>query len=576
MKTSLRRSVVRGSIWSKSSLAAALAAGLTLAFSAAALADSSDAKVTQTQAYSYLTMPQMAQTFTALHTGQLYQVDLYMGTNYYVVPTTVEIWNVTGGVPSSVYHFADGTAAATSVPGPLGVTLAWRHLTLSNRVPVMAGTQYAVVTHTNLNFYVRWGYTNSSNANFSGGKMFVRFYSNTYWSQVQTATSAFNFVTYVDTAASQPRPPAIAADRASASAAEGTVATMTGTYSDPNGGTVTLTTDHGKVTPQSGTGGAWSWSGDIWDEGAAPTSITVTATTAAGSTPVTFLLTIAGVNPVATITTDPVSIPEGSSLNLVGSATSPDPADQAAGFTYAWNVTKDGNAYSAGSGSSFSFGAGDEGLYVITMKATDDGGMTGTTTMTVVGTDVTPTATITGVTPADPTLTIVAPQETLNFAGAFSDPAQEPHSFRWDFGDGASSTSLSTSHAYAAAGTYTVTLTVADDEQVAGQATTKVTVQTPQQALSSMIAYVQSLSSLNKGQQNSLIAKLQAASDAYARGDNRAAHNQLNAFINELDADLKTGKISASAYNSLRADAHAIQGALGTYNRFVEWWPLAA
>lgn len=578
MKTPFRRGVVGGSTWSKWSLSAALAAALTITFSVVAQADSSDAKVTQTQLNSYLTMPQMAQTFTALHTGNLYQVDLYAGDNYYIIPTTIEVWNVAAGVPSNVYRFADGTPAATPVTNLLGVTLAWRQFKLASPVPVVAGTQYAVVTHTNLNFYFRWGYTNFSNANFAGGKMYVRFYSNTYWSQVQTGTSAFDFITYVNTAASQPKPPVVAADHAMSSAPEGTVPTMTGTFSDPNGGTVTLAADHGKVTPTTGTGGAWNWSGESWDEGGQPSPVTITGTNSAGlSTSTTFQVSVAGVNPVATISTDPTSIPEGSSLNLLGSATSPDAADQAAGFAFAWDVTKDGSPYSAGSGSSFKFGAGDEGLYVITLKATDDGGMTSPpASMTVVGAEVTPVAKINSVTPADPTLTIVAPQELLNFSGSFTDPAQESHSFRWDFGDGTSSTTLSSSHAYTAAGTYTVTLTVADDENVTGLATTKVAVETPQQALSSMIAFVQGLSSLNKGQQNSLIVKLQHASDSYGSGDHKTAHNQLNAFINELDADLKSGKISASAYNSLRADAHAIQGALGTYNRFVEWWPLAA
>ncbi|TME69345.1 MAG: PKD domain-containing protein, partial [Chloroflexi bacterium] len=275
----------------------------------------------------------------------------------------------------------------------------------------------------------------------------------------------------------------------------------------------------------------------------------------------------------------PPSLPEGSSLTFLGTATSPDPADQAAGFTYAWKVTKDGSPYQVSSGSSFNFSVADEGTFVISLQATDDGGMTSAPdSTTVIGAEVTPTATITGVTPVDPLLAsplIIAPSELLNFAGFFTDPAQESHSYRWDFGDGSSSTTLSASHAYTAAGTYTATLTVKDDEGTAGTATRTVTVQTPQKSIDVMIAYVKSLNTLNGGQQASLIAKLNAASDAIARGNNKTAGNQMSAFLNELDTDLKTGKISSTAFNTLRAEVHAVQGAIGTYNRFLEWWPLA-
>src|SRR5581483_11226035 len=47
------------------------------------------------------------------------------------------------------------------------------------------------------------------------------------------------------------------------------------------------------------------------------------------------------------------------------------------------------------------------------------------------------------------------------------------------------------------------------------------------------------------------------------------AHNQLNAFVNELQADVRTGRLSSAAASSLQA-------AMGTSNRLFEWWPLAA
>jgi len=136
-------------------------------------------------------------------------------------------------------------------------------------------------------------------------------------------------------------------------------------------------------------------------------------------------------------------------------------------------------------------------------------------------------------------------------------------------------TSLAASHMYASAGTYTVRLKVADDDGVTGETTMSVVVMTPQQAVGKLTTYVQGLSSLNKGQMNSLLAKLNAASDALARGDTTAANNQLNAFLNEVQAYVNAGKISPTTAATLRATVHAVQGALGTRNRFIEWLPLA-
>jgi len=159
----------------------------------------------------------------------------------------------------------------------------------------------------------------------------------------------------------------------------------------------------------------------------------------------------------------------------------------------------------------------------------------------------------------------------------------DSHISRWNFGDASSSSAnfgpsgsgtLSASHAYGAPGTYHVSLTVTDDDGGVGVATTTVLVQTPQQALTSIEAYVRSIKTLNKGQINSVIAKLDAASAAAARGDNTAAHNQMSAFLNEVRAYVKVGKITTTEQTTLTSAIHAVEAALGTYNRMLQWWPL--
>lgn len=558
-------------------MAAALAAGLALSFSPAAEASGPtlDANVSQTANAAFnsvFSFKTMGQTFTALNTGQLTQVDLYAGTFYSPTTLKIQVWNVSGGNPIAA-------ASSVSVNGTLGFTAAWHSFPLTSPVPVTAGQQYAVVAAAGLANYFRWGYYGG--ANYTGGKMLVP--SGSSWTPLTglPTGSAFNFRTWVNTSAGL----SIQSNQPGTTAPEGTAPTMTGTYTGAVGA-VQLAADHGTVTAGA-TAGTWTWTGDTYDEDAAPSTVTVTVTDSTGaSKSTTFSLTITGAKPTASITLGgakqasslstaavTLSTPEGTLLTLNGSATSPEQADQA--FTYSWTVN--GTPVQGVTGGSYTVPTTDEGTFVVTMKAKDDGGMeSDAVSVTVTANEIQPTATITGIAPADTNITFVVPQATLNFNGTYSDPAPESHSFRWDFGDGTTATTLSTTHAYTAAGVYTVTLTVKDDEGVAGTATSTVKVLTPQQALATMVATVQQLTSLNQGQKNSLIAKLNAASDAIGRGNFQAAHNELNAFLNELAADLNTNKISAGAYNSLRADAHQIMGAIGTYNRFVEWWPLPA
>ena len=47
----------------------------------------------------------------------------------------------------------------------------------------------------------------------------------------------------------------------------------------------------------------------------------------------------------------------------------------------------------------------------------------------------------------------------------------------------------------------------------------------------------------------------------------------IDELINNL---VETGKISSADAGILRSAVHAVQGSIGTYNRFLEWWPLEA
>jgi PKD repeat protein len=110
------------------------------------------------------------------------------------------------------------------------------------------------------------------------------------------------------------------------------------------------------------------------------------------------------------------------------------------------------------------------GTYSVTLTVTDDAGQTSQATNTVTvstpsGGSGAPTANFT-FSPAAPGV-----GETVNFNASTSTPGTGHRivSYAWTFGDGATGTGVTTTHAYSKSGTYSVQLTVTDE---AGQSTT--------------------------------------------------------------------------------------------------------
>jgi len=573
------RGVVGGrSLRTRLSLALALGAGLTLSFVLPVQAVTATDVLDQSQS---LTLgaeqtPWMAQTFTAGMTGQLDRVSLASSTP--AGSGTVMVQSLTGTFPAGKVL---GSTALSGVWAGKQFHDFWFTPTIS----VTAGSHYAIFVtmfgRSKLTWYDSGGYQD-----YAGGKLYTGSASSP-WTTDPIVGAEFAFRTYV-IGGSANQAPVVTADGSTVTVNEGAAPTMTGTFADPDGDTVSVTASAGTVAQTGTSSGTWSWTQPASDEPSSQ-SVTIkaddgngltstanfTATTTGVAPTVTISRATAGLAAAAVSSSAPVSSPEGTAINLNGSASSPSAADNTAGFAYSWSVTKDGASYGAGTAAAFSFTPDDEGTYVATLQATDDGGMTGTSSMTFIGANVAPTAKITGVS-WTPQLVLTAHQ-TVSFAGSFTDPGTlDTHTARWSFGDGGTSSGLSAAHAYNAAGTYTVTFTVTDDDNGVGQATTTVTVQTPQQALTSIGGYIQNLNGLNGGQKNSLIAKLNAAADSMTRGNTTAANNQLNAFLNELQADLNSGRVSAGDVTTLRNAVHTVQAAVGTYNRFLQFWPLGA
>jgi hypothetical protein len=518
---------------------------------------------------------QMAQTFTAGMTGQLDRVSLAADASS--ATFAVQLDSVSGTFPAGTT-----VLGTTSFSGSYVCCRRFHDIYFSPTISVTAGGHYAIVVKAPGRTHPTWDTSNGAD-NYPGGSLYLGAYGGA-WGTDALHGGDFAFQTWVIGGNAPPpnQAPTVAADRSSVNVNEGTAPTVTGTFSDPDGDTVALTASAGQVTPTGTSSGTWSWTQAASDEPASQ-AVTVKADDGHGNiATANFTATTSGVAPTVSITRATAGLsaaavsnasfsgPEGTPVNLTGSASSPSAQDNAAGFTYSWNVTKDGASFGTGNAAAFSFTPNDEGTYVATLQATDDGGMTGTSSVTITGANVAPTAKITNVS-WTPQLVLTV-HESVNFTGTFSDPGTlDTHTTGWTFGDGATSSGLATAHSYDAAGTYTVTFTVTDDDNGAGQATATVTVQTAQQALASIAGYVHNLKSLNNGQKNSLIAKLDAAGGSIGRGNSTAATNQLNAFLNELEADLSSGKISGDDMTILRSSVNDVQAALGTYNRFLTW-----
>jgi DNA/RNA endonuclease G (NUC1) len=143
------------------------------------------------------------------------------------------------------------------------------------------------------------------------------------------------------------------------------------------------------------------------------------------------------------------------------------------------------------------------------------------------------------------------PNESISMSGAGSSDADagQALTYAWSFGDGSTGTGVSVSHSYATGGVYNVQLIVTDPLGLADTVTTTATVSTQAQGASdaqALIAQLLSAGKLKSGNANSLSSKLGAAIASFERGQPGAGVNQLNALLNEINAMVSSGRLSAS------------------------------
>ena len=135
------------------------------------------------------------------------------------------------------------------------------------------------------------------------------------------------------------RAPTLAAGSASVSAAEGTTARLSGTFSDPNASdAVTLRATRGTVTQSGTSSGTWSWEVPVGDGPIDSGPVTISATDQTGlSSTVRFDLVATNLPPSAEFGA-PTQADEGATFQLaLGNTNDPSAADVAAGFEYAFD-----------------------------------------------------------------------------------------------------------------------------------------------------------------------------------------------------------------------------------------------
>ena len=251
--------------------------------------------------------------------------------------------------------------------------------------------------------------------------------------------------------------------------------------------------------------------------------------------------------PPVAVTDGPYTSYEGSQLSFSASGTADADGDA---LTYAWSFG-DG-ATASGPGATHTYA--QDGTYNVRLIVTDVLGLADT---------VFTTATVANVAPALATLAgaTLLLGESYTFTGSFADPGADTWSATVDYGDGSgvgaltlNGNSFTLLHTYLSAGTFTITVAVNDDDDV-GVSTQTITVLSAASALETTGQLIDQLvaeGKLGKGNANSLQVKLNAADAQLSSANKATAANVLQAFLNELDALVASGRVLAADVAFLR------------------------
>jgi PKD repeat protein len=217
--------------------------------------------------------------------------------------------------------------------------------------------------------------------------------------------------------------------------------------SDPDGTIVTYSWDFGDGATGNGVSVQHAYS----EDGIYTVILTVTdddgATATAKATK-----TVLNRVPVASFAESAETVSSGESIHFDASESS-DPDGVI--VTYSWDFGDGNTAADVEVDHAYE----DDGVYTVTLTVIDDDEATASAIATKNVLNRSPVAAFTE------NATIVSPDEVIHFdASDSSDPDGTIVTYSWDFGDGNTSTGVTSDYAYGEDGNYTVTLTVTDDD----------------------------------------------------------------------------------------------------------------
>jgi hypothetical protein len=194
------------------------------------------------------------------------------------------------------------------------------------------------------------------------------------------------------------QPPSLATDQATVSVTEGQDATDTGTVSDPENNTVSLSASIGSVSNNGN--GTWSWGFVTTDGPGQSQTVTISGDDGHdGTSQTSFDLVVSNVAPTATFTTPISAVHSGDTFTL--SLTNPiDPSttDMVVGFTYAFDCGSGYGSFSSSNSASCTAGGTSSQSVKAQIKDKDGGSTEYTGSVSIVTDTVAPVTTASAVT----------------------------------------------------------------------------------------------------------------------------------------------------------------------------------
>jgi Rax2 C-terminal beta propeller domain/Secretion system C-terminal sorting domain/Bacterial Ig domain len=271
----------------------------------------------------------------------------------------------------------------------------------------------------------------------------------------------------------------------------------------------------------------------------------------------------------------PYNVNEGASVSVTASGSDPENGP----LTYAWDLDNNGSFETAGQSATLSAANLDgPSSQIIKVQVTDNDGLTATAQATVNVLNVAPSATFS----CAPSTIIMGQSAILSFSNPFDPSAADvttEFTYSYDCtNDGSFEASdvNTTSHTctYSNSGTFIAKGEIKDKDGGYNDYTVQITVQTPQQAIGSLIDLVNALvpSVLDPNDAKPLVGKLQGAQ---AKLDNNKtttpAINDLQAFINMINAAINSGKLTLEQGQPLIDAANAIIAVLSATGKAAQF-----